>query len=131
MPHMHTPYRFIDGLGEDMAGYIFPCGNGVGVPGEYPPSNPTADGTDRFGCGHSDDLESASSGAANVIGNAGVVLLDNLGGTAQAAEDIEQGRYVLPGNVLSRDPLGGPEFDRLHGEHDVHPEWPRDCSGAG
>src|SRR5207302_10780560 len=24
MPHMHTPYRFIDGLGEDMVGYIFP-----------------------------------------------------------------------------------------------------------
>ncbi len=109
MPHMHTPYRFIDGLGEDMAGYIFPCGNGVGVPGEYPQSNPTADSTDRFGCGHSDNSEAASSGAANVIGNAGVVLLDNLGGTAQAAEDIEQGRYVLPGGVLSRDPLGGPE----------------------
>ena len=65
---MHTPYRFIDGLAEDMVGYIFPCGNGVGVPGEYPVSNPSADSADRFGCGHSDDSESASSDAGNVIG---------------------------------------------------------------
>ncbi len=108
MPHMHTPYRFIDGLGEDMAGYIFPCGNGVGVPGEYPQSNPSASGTDRFGCGHSDDSESASSGAADTIGVAAVPLLDNLSGTLTAAEDIVQGRYVLPGGALSRDPLGNP-----------------------
>ena len=51
MPSMHTPYRFIDGLGEDMIGYIFPAGNGVGVPGE---ANSGSD-VDRFGCGHSDD----------------------------------------------------------------------------
>ncbi len=110
MPHMHTPYRFIDGLGEDMTGYIFPCGNGVGVPGEYPQSNPAADGTDRFGCGHSDNSESASSGAADTIGAAAVPILDTLDGTSLPAEDIEQGRYVLPGGVLSRDPLGGPEL---------------------
>ena len=109
MPHMHTGYRFIVGLGEDMVGYIFPCGNGIGVPGEYPASNPSADATDRFGCGHSDDSESASSDAANVIGTAAVSLLDNLGGSQVAAEDIEQGRYVLPGGMLSRDPLGTPE----------------------
>ena len=29
-----TPFRFIDGLAEDMLGYIFPQGNSVGVPGE-------------------------------------------------------------------------------------------------
>ena len=108
MPHMHTPYRFLDGLGEDMIGYIFPCGNGVGVPGEYPVSNPSGDATDRFGCGHSDDSESASSDAANAVGSASASLLDNLGGAAQQPEDIEQGRYVLPGGVLSRDPLGAP-----------------------
>ncbi|MFN2581802.1 MAG: hypothetical protein ABR498_03565 [Candidatus Dormibacteria bacterium] len=108
MPHMHTPYRFIDGLGEDMVGYIFPCGNGVGVPGEYPVSNPSADSTDRFGCGHSDDSEAASSNASNIIGAAAVSLLDNLGGTSQSPEDIQQGRYLLPGGVVSRDPLGTP-----------------------
>ena len=32
LPHMHAPFRFIDGLGEDMLGYIFPAGNAVGIP---------------------------------------------------------------------------------------------------
>ena len=108
LPHMHTPYRFLDGLAEDMIGYIFPCGNGIGVPGEYPQSNPSADATDRFGCGHSDDSEAASSDASDAIGNAAVPLLDTLDGSPVAAEDIEYGRYVLPGGVLSRDPLGMP-----------------------
>ena len=106
LPHLHTPYRFIDGLGEDMIGYIFPQGNGVGVPGEYPTTNPTASGTDRFGCGHSDDSEAANSQAADLIGTALVPLLDSQGGPA---EDIRQGRYVLANGSLSRDPLGGPE----------------------
>ncbi len=110
MPHMHTPYRFIDGLAEDMVGYIFPCGNGVGVPGEYPVSNPSGDATDRFGCGHSDDSESASSGAADDLGNAAVALLDLLGtGRLGATEDVRAGRYLLPDGSLSRDPLGTPE----------------------
>ncbi|GAC1332390.1 MAG: hypothetical protein NVSMB17_11430 [Candidatus Dormibacteria bacterium] len=109
MPHMHTPYRFIDGEGEDMIGYIFPRGNGVGVVGEYPVTNPTANSTDRFGCGHSDDSEAASSQAADILGRAAVPLLDNLGGSATPPEDIVEGRYILPGDVASRDPLGGPE----------------------
>lgn len=108
LPHMHTPYRFIDGLGEDMVGYIFPKGNGVGVPGEYPATNPQANGTDRFGCGHSDDSESAGSGAADSIASVLVPLMDRtLGGSV---EDIVSGRYVLPDGTLSRDPLGGPEI---------------------
>ena len=125
MPHMHTPYRFIDGLGEDMTGYIFPCGNGIGVPGEYPANNPSADATDQFGCGHSDDSESASSDTSDVLGDAAVGLLDHLGSTAaQPAEDIEKGRYVLGDGTLSRDPLGVPGsigcsvnqvFDTSHG----------------
>jgi len=106
IPHMHTPYRFIDGLGEDMVGYIFPCGNGIGVPGEYP-ENPTASGSDRFGCGHSDDSEAASSDSSDDLGNAAVTLLDSLGG-AQSPESIVSGRYVLPDGTLSRDPLGTP-----------------------
>jgi len=108
MPHMHTAYRFLDGLAEDMVGYIFPCGNGIGVPGEYPATNPSGDATDRFGCGHSDDSESASSDASDAIGSAAVTLLDSLSGSQRPPEDIEQGRYVLPGGVLSRDPQGKP-----------------------
>ena len=64
IPHMHTPYRFVDGLAEDMLGYIFPKGNAVGVPGE-PDSNSDVD---RFGCGHSDDSEAASSRPATLWG---------------------------------------------------------------
>ena len=106
MPHMHTPYRFIDGLGEDMVGYIFPQGNGIGVPGEYP-TDPAGSGTDRFGCGHSDDSEAASSQAGQILGDSLVTLLD---GYEQGAESISEGRYVLPDGRLSRDPLGGPEI---------------------
>jgi hypothetical protein len=110
IPHMHTPYRFIDGLAEDMVGYIFPCGNGIGVPGEYPVTNPSGDATDRFGCGHSDDSESASSDASDVLGTAAAAVLDHLSqGRPAPAEDIVAGRYVLPDGTLSRDPLGHPE----------------------
>ncbi len=103
IPHMHTPYRFVDGLAEDMIGYIFPRGNAVGIPSS---SNPNPSGTDRFGCGHSDDSESASSQSADIIGDALVRLLDQHG----APERIASGRYVLPGGSLSRDPLGAPEI---------------------
>ena len=44
---------------------------------------------------------------ANIIGTALVRLLDAHGG---APERIVEGRYVLPGGTLSRDPLGGPEI---------------------
>jgi hypothetical protein len=107
IPHMHTPFRFLDGLGEDMVGYIFPRGNGVGVPGEDPLNNPSADSTDRFGCGHSDDSESANSRAGDLLGSALVKLLDK---HAATPESVKQGRYVLPDGTLSRDPLGGPEI---------------------
>jgi hypothetical protein len=107
MPHMHTPYRFIDGLAEDMVGYIFPRGNGVGVPGEYPNANSLqGNSDDRFGCGHSDDSEAASSQAGDILGAAAIKLLDANGGPA---EGIVEGRYVLGDGTLSRDPLGGPE----------------------
>jgi hypothetical protein len=106
-PHLHTPWRFFDGLAEDMLGYIFPRGNGVGVPGEDPIGNPTANGTDRFGCGHSDDSESANSQAGDILGAAEVELLDR---NHSQPEPIEQGRYVMPDGSLSRDPLGHPEI---------------------
>ncbi len=101
LPHMHTRYRFIDGLAEDMLGYIFPRGNAVGVPGE-----PGSDSdVDRFGCGHSDDSEAASSATGDIVGSGLVGMLDRVGG---APENIITGRYVLPDGVLSRDPLGQP-----------------------
>jgi hypothetical protein len=103
MRHMHTPFRFVDGLGEDMVGYIFPRGNGVGVPGE----DPSGSDTDRFGCGHSDDSEAASSQTGDIAGTALVELLDDHFGKP---ERMVQGRYVLPDGTRSRDPLGGPEI---------------------
>ncbi len=104
IPHMHTPFRFIDGLGEDMLGYIFPAGNAVGIPSA---ANLNPSDIDRFGCAHSDDSESTSADAANIIGRALVGLLDRKGG---APERIVAGRYVLADHRLSRDPLGGPEL---------------------
>ncbi len=104
LPHMHAPYRFFDGLAEDMVGYIFPRGNGVGVPGEDP-NNPSADSTDRFGCGHSDDSEAASSQAGNLLAAPLVSLLDSRG---LPREKVVSGRYVMPDGSLSRDPLGQP-----------------------
>lgn len=104
IPHMHAQYRFQNGLGEDMIGYIFPRGNGIGVPGEDP-NNPTGEGSDRFGCGHSDDSEAASSQAGDIVGQGLVDLLDSRG---IQPEQVVRGRYVLPDGSLSRDPLGHP-----------------------
>jgi hypothetical protein len=99
--YMHEPYRFVDGLAEDMLGYMFPRGNGVGVIGE-PGAN---DGTDRFGCGHSDDSESTSSQTGDVVGQALVGVLSSVEG---APESVSVGRYVLPDGLTSRNPLGQP-----------------------
>lgn len=112
LPHMHTRYRFIDGLAEDMIGYIFPRGNAVGVPSL---TNLDPSSRDRFGCGHSDDSEAASSQAGDMIGTAIVELLDAHG----KPERIVKGRYVLRNGDRSRDPLGGTtvkcDVDRVHG----------------
>jgi len=102
LPYMHTPFRFFDGLDNDMVGYIFPRGNDAGVPGDHPVKNPTATGTDRFGCGHSDDSEAVSDKAGDKLGTALVDILRQHG----APESIEQGRYVLPDGKLSRNPEG-------------------------
>lgn len=104
LPHMHAPFRFVDGLGEDMLGYIFPPGNGVGVTGE-PQANSDGSDRDRFGCGHSDDGEAASSETSVIVGAALARLLD-AGGIRP--ERVVRGRYVLPGGVRSRSPLGDP-----------------------
>ncbi len=102
LPHMHAPFRFIDGLGEDMLGYIFPSGNAVGIP-TLKNLNPSDH--DRFGCGHSDDGEALSPHSADIVGRALVGVLDGHDG---AAETVRIGRYVRPDGGLSRDPLGGP-----------------------
>jgi hypothetical protein len=103
LPSMHATFRFFDGLAEDMLGYIFPAGNAVGIPTL---SNLNPSSTDRFGCGHSDDSESTNAQTGNIVGTALVRLLDGRDGPP---EQIAEGRYVLPGGTLSRDPLGGPE----------------------
>jgi hypothetical protein len=106
IPHMHTQFRFINGLGEDMIGYIFPPASGVGVPGERGTNATDYSKDDRFGCHHSDDDEAASSSTSMIAGDALVKLLD-AGGAKP--ERIAKGRYVLPDGTASRDPLGGPE----------------------
>jgi hypothetical protein len=103
LPYMHTPWRFFDGLDNDMIGYIFPRGNDAGVPGQHVVKNPTATGTDRFGCGHSDDSESVNDRAGNIIGRALVAIL---GRHARGPEAVAEGRFVLPDGRLSRNPLG-------------------------
>jgi hypothetical protein len=102
LPYMHTPFRFFDGLDNDMVGYVFPRGNDAGVPGDHPVKNPTASGTDRFNCGHSDDSEAVSAKAGDKLGAALVGILSQHG----SPESIERGRFVLPDGKLSRNPLG-------------------------
>ena len=120
LPHMHTRYRFLDGLGEDMLGYIFPSGNGVGVPGERDPSNIDPSSDDRFGCHHSDDSEAASSQTGNLVGDALVKLLDRGGAKP---ETVVQGRYVLPDGKVSRDPQGMPTI-KCNVDKTYHPDGP-------
>jgi hypothetical protein len=87
-----------------MLGYIFPAGNAVGIPTV---SNLDPSSDDRFGCHHSDDSESTSAQAGNIISGALVRLLAR---NAGPAERIVRGRYILPSGKRSRDPLGGPEI---------------------
>ena len=112
LPYMHTPYRFFDGLANDMVGYVFPRGNDAGIPGDHPLKNPTANSTDRFGCGHSDDSEAVSAKAADKLGTALVAIL---AGHAPHPEDIEQGRYVLADGKLSRNPEGSTDTIKCTG----------------
>lgn len=118
MPHLHTPFRFVDGLAEDMLGYIFPEGNAVGIPTA---SNPNASDVDRFGCNHSDDAESTGADTGEIVGNALVSLLDAHGGKP---ETEVTGRYVLPDGTLSRDPLGGPESLECNANQVFKPDGP-------
>ena len=112
-PHFSATYHFIEGLGEDMIGYLFPKANSVGVPGDRPveqlqTADPTqgADaisGTDRFGCGHSDDSEATSGIAGNIVADQSVSALGSLGGPRGI---VAPGRWVWPDGSLHRNPLG-------------------------
>src|SRR3989441_1465838 len=92
-------WRFIEGLGEDMLGYIFPRSNAVGVPTA---SNPSPDDTDRFGCGHSDDGEAAAEAAGDLLNDALLALLP----APTRFEEVQVGRYVWSDGTLHRDPTG-------------------------
>lgn len=121
MPYLRTRFRFFVGLANDMVGYIFPQGNGVGVPGERPVTNPTFSDVDRFGCTHADDAESTGSGTANTLGTALVGLLRTHYGPP---EQVIDGRYVLGDGVLSRDPLGSPASIECTANQVFHPAPP-------
>ena len=104
LPHMHTPFRFFNGLAEDMIGYIFPRGNGVGVPGRTRTTRARTAPTDSAVVIPTTPRR-PSSQAADILAGPLVDILDSHGGTP---ERIVTGRYVLPDGSLSRDPLGRP-----------------------
>ena len=96
MARLSQPYRFVEGLGEDMVGYLFPKSNAVGVPLTLD----GADDRDRFGCGHSDDGEAAAS-------DAGGIAAKQLASLLPSTPDITRvGRYVWADATRHRSPLG-------------------------
>jgi hypothetical protein len=120
MPRLGTRFRFIDGLGEDMLGYIFPPGNAVGIPTAQNPGALNSD-TDRFGCNHSDDAESTGAQTGAILGSAFIRLL---GAHDRTPQRQTGGRYVLPDGTLSRDPLGGPESLQCNANQVFHTDGP-------
>jgi hypothetical protein len=104
MPHASKPFRFIEGLGEDMDGYMFSQNNATAVPelepqrGVYQPSD------DQFGCSHDDDSEAASGNAGTVMARHLIGVLSALG--SDPNQRVVQGRYVLSDGRLSRNPIG-------------------------
>jgi hypothetical protein len=95
-------WRFIEGLGEDMVGYIFPRSNAVDVPTPAHFANDPGD-VDRFGCGHSDDGEAAAEAAGDLLNDAVLSLLPP---SHKRADRVRVGRYVWPDGSLHRNPIG-------------------------
>ena len=96
MSRLSQPYRFVEGLGEDMVGYLFPKTNAVGVPR-------TIDGapdTDRFGCGHSDDGEAPADDGGGIVARHLAALLP------PTRDWTVPGRYVWTDGTRHRSPLG-------------------------
>ncbi len=108
MAAMTGKWRFIEGLGEDMIGYIFPQSNAVGVPTV---SNPSPDDTDRFACGHSDDGEATSASAGDVLNDTLLPLLPVPPARRNPLQQIRVGRYIWSDGSLHRNPVG----DGRHG----------------
>ncbi len=110
---MTRPYRFLVGLGEDMAGYMFPPGNFVGSEGESnkqpwmsyedTTKNP---GHDRFGYGHADDAESAGP----YLGLAVTDALQQLLAADGHASKVVPGLYVDASGHLSDSPFAEGAF---------------------
>lgn len=96
MAKLSQPYRFIEGLGEDMVGYLFPKSNAVGVPLTID----GADDHDRFGCGHSDDGEAAARDAGGIAARQLAALLP------RTRDLIRPGRYLWWDGTSHRSPLG-------------------------
>jgi hypothetical protein len=102
MASLTRRWRFIEGLGEDMAGYIFPRSNAVDVPTPAHLANDPGD-VDQFGCGHSDDGEAAAEAAGDIVNDAILAMLPRNG---SAAEKVRVGRYVWTDGSLHRNPIG-------------------------
>jgi hypothetical protein len=102
MASLGKRWRFIEGLGEDMVGYIFPRSNAVDVPTQANLANDPGD-VDRFGCGHSDDGEAAAEAAGDILNDA---VLGILPPTRSAVQRVRVGRYVWTDGSLHRNPIG-------------------------
>ncbi|HMC68300.1 MAG TPA: hypothetical protein VKJ07_04020, partial [Mycobacteriales bacterium] len=98
MAQLGGRWRFVDGLGGDLSGYIFPANNEVGTPSV---SNPNGDDVDRFNCHHVDDAEASSGNEGDVVNDALTSLLP-----ASLGDAVKAGRYVYPDGSLHRDPTG-------------------------
>jgi hypothetical protein len=104
MPHASKPFRFIEGLGEDMNGYLFSQNNATGVPEPEPQRGAYTGGDDRFGCSHDDDSEAASGNAGTIVAEHLIHVLSLVG--SDAHQRVEVGRYVFRDGTLSRNPIG-------------------------
>jgi hypothetical protein len=110
---MTAPYRILVGLGEDMAGYMFPPGNFVGSQGEVSrepwasyESTSKNGGHDRFGHGHADDAESAGPYLGMQVTGALQQLLASDGQPLQ----VEPGLYLDAQGRTSDSPFAGEGF---------------------
>ncbi len=105
--HMDGQYRFIEGLGEDMLGYLFPQANAVGIPTiEEVLGGVNVSDVDQFGCNHSDDSEATDPTTGDVVASEAASLLETTGAPQSSNDTIAAGRYIWPDFTFHRDPLG-------------------------